>query len=80
MKFCFTLLAMIGLAVGMVGCGPANTPTSGSSVNTTPDLGSPGDIEAGPTTAGMDSTNSTDDAANDDTAPDNSASGGPELR
>lgn len=78
MKFCFTLLAMIGLAVGMVGCGPANS--AGSSVNTTPDLGSPGDIEAGPATAGMDSTNSTDDAANEDTGPDNSANGGPELR
>lgn len=85
MKSCMTWLAIIGLAVGTVGCGPAQTPMpAGSSANTTPVLGSPGDLEAGATTSGMETPTTTDspttdDRTDNDTSTDNTATDGPEL-
>jgi hypothetical protein len=70
MKFCFTLLATIALAVWTVGCGSQDTTTSDTGVDTNTDLGAPGGMEGGTTTPGMDS-------PDEDTG--EGATGGPEL-
>lgn len=67
MKFCLTLLATLSLAVWTVGCGSGTTTSSGNGVDTNTDLGSPGGMDGGTTTPGMETSGA------------DTATGGPEL-